>query len=69
LDGKVIYETEQDVLKNFIRRDLGLPQALAKAEMGPGSGQKETFAKLDYLIAPVKNQIELSLHKTASRVA
>lgn len=65
-DGKVIFQTEQAVLKNFIRQELSLPQALTKEEMGPGSGQKETFAKLDYLTVAVSTEIERVLASKSS---
>ena len=67
-DGKVIFEAEQAVLKNFIRKELGLPQALTKGEMGPGSGQKETFARLEHLIMPVRIEVGRVLAKTSSKV-
>lgn len=58
--GKTIKDTEQRVLRDFIRGQLGLPQPLTKQEMG-GSGQNETFDRRPGVANAVLKEIEISL--------
>jgi hypothetical protein len=54
--GAVIKDTEQDVLRRFIRGTLALPQALSKEEMG-GQGQIETFPFIENIHNAVKSEV------------
>ena len=58
--GKTIKDTEQRVLRDFIRGQLGLPQPLTKQEMG-GSGQKETFDRRQGVAGAVIREVEITL--------
>jgi hypothetical protein len=69
--GAVIKDTEQKVLRTFIRGTLALPQALSKEEMG-GSGQIETFPRIEHIHNAVKSEVskvldEKRLHHQARR--
>ncbi len=54
--GAVIKDTEQQVLRKFIREVLALPQALTKDEMG-GNGQAETFPRVRNIQSAVSIEI------------
>lgn len=58
--GKTIKDTEQIVLRDFIRGQLGLPQPLTKKEMG-GSGQNETFDRRTGVAGAVIKEVEITL--------
>ena len=60
--GAVIKDTEQQVLRNFIRVTLALPQALSKEEMG-GSGQIETFPRIEHIHEAIKTEISKVLEE------
>lgn len=58
--GKTIKDTEQSVLRDFIRGQLRLPQPLTKQEMG-GSGQNETFDRRPGVAGAVVKEVEITL--------
>jgi hypothetical protein len=67
--GAVIKDTEQEVLRSFIRGVLSLPQSLTKEEIG-GNGQKETFPRIERIHNAVKTEIsrvlgDMRLHHKA----
>jgi hypothetical protein len=55
--GSAVRNTEQEVLRTFVRGVLNLPPILSKEEMG-GSGQKETFDLRPLVVEAVTNQID-----------
>ena len=60
--GAVIRDTEQQVLRSFIRVTLALPQALSKEEMG-GSGQIETFPRIEHIHEAIMTEISKVLEE------
>lgn len=58
--GKTIKDTEQAVLRVFVRGQLGLAQALTKQEMG-GEGQNETFERRPGVAEAVIAEVQKTL--------
>jgi hypothetical protein len=58
--GKTIKDTEQAVLRFFVRGQLGMAQALTKQEMG-GDGQNETFERRPGVAEAVVAEVQTTL--------